>query len=159
MCGLLWIRSFFPFAILLLITSCDFGMNEWMNAGKNELKDWINQKKEIVEWINQSINQPKEQNCGMNGWMDERLRNKEGMNGWMEQKNDIVGILENSINCVTRDLGPFCLRPWFWPHFFKVSTQWMKSKGMNKMSMKEKRREEMVGPHPMGTTANLVLWS
>jgi hypothetical protein len=31
--------------------------------------------------MNESINQPKEQNCGMNGWMDERLRNKEGMNG------------------------------------------------------------------------------
>lgn len=29
----------------------------------------------------------------------------------MEQKNDIVGILENGINCVTRDLGPFYLRP------------------------------------------------
>jgi len=30
------------------------------------------------------MNQPKEQNCGINGWMDERLRNKEGMNGTKE---------------------------------------------------------------------------
>jgi hypothetical protein len=31
--------------------------------------------------MNEWRKEPNEQNCGMNGWMDERLRNKEGING------------------------------------------------------------------------------